>query len=74
MIQKSRLAYSVFSSSASEHPLIFSVGFQVPASGEVFTLSINSDSTGIEFASTTEATITVQAKQSSLFQIAATDM
>ena len=47
---------------------------QVPASGEVFTLRIQSDDTGIMFGSDTEATVTVLAKQSSLFQISAPDM
>ena len=47
---------------------------QVPVSGEVFTLRIQSDDGGIELGPDTEATVTVQAKQSSLFQITATDM
>ena len=47
---------------------------QVPVSGEVFTLRIQSDDADIEFGQDTEATVTVQAKQSSLFQITAPDM
>jgi hypothetical protein len=46
----------------------------VPVTGEVFTLRIQSDDSGIEFGSDTEATVTVQAKQSSLFQITASDI
>ena len=40
----------------------------------MFTVRILSDDTGIEFASATEVTVTVLAKQSSLFQIAAADV
>ena len=47
---------------------------QVPVGGEVFTLRIQSDEADIVFGSDTEVTVTVLAKQSSLFQIAATDM
>ena len=46
---------------------------QVPASGEEFTLRIQSDDSGIDFALLTEATITVLPKDSSVFLIAAND-
>ena len=46
---------------------------QVPESGEQFTLIIQSDDSGIDFASPTEATITVEPRGHSVFQIAASD-